>query len=75
MIPFDPTHPNIPIRRLIKVVPVTRIAQRLDHRQESFFSERRDSNDRRKQPFRHRGRYEMRKGRERRGLGHIDVEA
>ncbi|WP_054112706.1 hypothetical protein [Marinagarivorans algicola] len=75
MIPFDPTHPHTPIRRLIKVIPVTHVAQRLDHSQGDYFAERRGYNDRRKQPFRHRGRYEMRKGRERRTLGHIDTEA
>lgn len=71
MIPFDPVRPNVVMRGPIKVSPVARIT---NHFKDEVVQnrERRADRDRRKKPFNHRGQYEMRKGRDRRGVVHID---
>lgn len=73
MIPFNPLNPSVPIRAPIKVIPTNRIAKRNDNNNDEPL-ERRKSSDRRRQPFRHRGQFEMRKGRDRRDDAHINEQ-
>lgn len=73
MIPFNPVNRNLLIREPIKVLPVNPIAKRSDDNDNTAF-DRRKPFDRRLKPFRHRGQFEMRKGRDRRNDTHINEQ-
>lgn len=73
-IPIDTRRvlPPSPSSRKIKAEPVEPV-QRKGQSAEQY-SERRKRRDRRKQPFEHRGAYEMRSGGDRREAFHVNEE-
>lgn len=71
MINFDSVQVFTPTRSEIKVLPAQPSKRRL-YSQDETRPERRYRSDRRKKPFRHRGQYEMRKGRDRRAQITVD---
>ncbi|MDZ7923198.1 MAG: hypothetical protein U5M23_03895 [Marinagarivorans sp.] len=72
MIPIDPFRPVTPIKpfKITRVQP----AEVDVHIDDETESERRRRRERRHAPFRHRGGFEQRTGRDRRDSVHIDIE-
>ena len=72
MIPIDPLRPPLIPANPLRVNPVNAVTT--SNKKPQAASERRKNAERRKQPFKHRGAYEMRTGQDRRDIQHIDDE-
>ena len=75
MFPIDPPRSRpVPVDGgKIKISPI-KPASSKEQFEPGPSAERRKRNDRRKAPFQHRGQFEMRSGKDRRNLPHIDEE-